>query len=154
MELGSLVCTPSDPKCDECPLAGVCAAYAAGLQHKIPRPKAKQQYTELREAAVVIRRNGRVLMRECGAGERWAGLWDFPRFALEAEGPLFAREEIVDKVREQTGVTCSPGPLRQDHQARRHALSHHARLLPRRVMCPAARRTRGGFRSRSWPICR
>jgi A/G-specific adenine glycosylase len=108
MELGSLVCTPTDPRCDECPLAGVCAAHAAGLQHKIPRPKAKQQYTDVREAAVVIRRNGRVLMRECGPGERWAGLWDFPRFALEAEGPLFAKEEIIDKVRKQTGVTCAP----------------------------------------------
>jgi A/G-specific adenine glycosylase len=111
MELGSLVCTPADPKCDVCPLAGVCGAYAANLQYKIPRLKAKQEYTELREAAIVIRRNGRVLMRECGTGERWAGLWDFPRFALEAEGPLFAQQEIVDKVRGQTGIICTPGPL-------------------------------------------
>ncbi|MEX2093864.1 MAG: A/G-specific adenine glycosylase, partial [Pirellulales bacterium] len=111
MELGSLVCTPAEPRCEDCPLANVCAAHAAELQHEIPRPKAKQQYTDLREAAVVIRRNGRVLMRECGEGERWAGLWDFPRFAVEAEGPPFADDEIVSKVREQTGVTCSPGPL-------------------------------------------
>ena len=40
MELGSLVCTPSDPKCDECPLDMLCAANAAGLQHEIPAPKA------------------------------------------------------------------------------------------------------------------
>lgn len=111
MELGSLVCTPTDPRCKECPLTGVCVAFGAGLQDGIPRPKAKQEYTELREAAVVIRRNGRVLMRECLAGERWAGLWDFPRFALEAEGPLFASDEIVSKVRELTGVTCALGPL-------------------------------------------
>ena len=36
MELGSLVCTPVAPKCDECPLATVCAAKAAGLQQEIP----------------------------------------------------------------------------------------------------------------------
>ena len=48
---------------------------------------------------------------QCGEGERWAGLWDFPRFALEAEGPLFAQREIAAKVREQTGITCAPGPL-------------------------------------------
>jgi A/G-specific adenine glycosylase len=111
MELGSLVCTPTEPKCNACPLAGVCAAYAADLQDSIPRSKAKKEYTELREAAVVIRHNGRVLMRECGRGERWAGLWDFPRFALDAEGPLFAAEEIVAKVLAQTGITCSPGSL-------------------------------------------
>ncbi len=108
MELGSLVCTPVDPSCDACPLADVCRAYRAELQHKIPRPKAKQQYTDLREAAVVIRRNGKVLMRECGVGERWEGLWDFPRFAFDAEGPLFAKQEIVEKLRQQTGVTCAP----------------------------------------------
>jgi A/G-specific adenine glycosylase len=111
MELGSLVCTPAEPRCDACPLSDVCAACRRGLQHKIPRPKPKKRYTDLREAAVVIRRNGCVLMRECSDGERWAGLWDFPRFALEAEGPLFTRDEIVAKVREQTGVTCEPGPL-------------------------------------------
>jgi A/G-specific adenine glycosylase len=106
MELGSLVCTPTEPRCDECPLTCVCAAHAAGLQHEIPRPKAKQQYTDLREAAVVIRRNGRVLMRECGAGERWAGLWDFPRFAVEAEDPRALLADIVAKLRQQTGVLC------------------------------------------------
>ena len=111
MELGSLVCTPNDPKCKVCPLNGVCQAYKTGLQHKIPRPKARQQYTELREAAVVIRRADNVLMRRCGEGERWAGLWDFPRFALDAEDPLFAKDEIVTKVCQQTGVTCGPGSL-------------------------------------------
>ena len=108
MELGSLVCTPSEPKCDECPLATLCAANAAGLQREIPRAKPRQMYTELREAAVVVRKNGSVLMRQCGDDERWAGLWDFPRFELEAGGPLFAEREIAAKVAAQTGITCDP----------------------------------------------
>jgi A/G-specific adenine glycosylase len=111
MELGSLVCTPVAPKCSKCPLASLCAAFAAGLQQEIPPAKAPRQYTELREAAVVIRKKRRVLVRRCGEGERWSGLWDFPRFTLQAERPLFAGEEIVTKVRDQTGVTCAPGPL-------------------------------------------
>jgi A/G-specific adenine glycosylase len=111
MELGSLVCTPVEPKCNTCPLNGLCVAHRHGLQHKIPRAKVKQQYTPLHEAAVVVRRNGRVLVRQCGANERWAGLWDFPRFSLEAEGPLSARDEIVERVRALTGVTCSTGPI-------------------------------------------
>ncbi|GAG10844.1 unnamed protein product, partial [marine sediment metagenome] len=45
MELGSLVCTPNEPKCDACPLASLCAANAAGLQKQIPRAKSQQQYT-------------------------------------------------------------------------------------------------------------
>jgi A/G-specific adenine glycosylase len=52
-----------------------------------------------------------VLLRRCGAGERWAGLWDFPRFRVEGEGPLFVSDELVAGVREQTGVTVKPGAL-------------------------------------------
>ena len=43
--------------------------------------KKPKKYTELREAALVIRDSkGRILMRRCAHDERWAGLWDFPRF--------------------------------------------------------------------------
>jgi A/G-specific adenine glycosylase len=111
MELGSLICRPREPNCEACPLSGVCAAHAARLQNVIPRPKPKKRYTNVREAAVIVRKNGRVLMRQCARNERWAGLWDFPRFELEAEGPLFAAEEVVNKVRNQTGITCSKPTL-------------------------------------------
>jgi A/G-specific adenine glycosylase len=50
-------------------------------------------------------------MRRCGEDERWAGLWDFPRFELDADEPLFAQRELVKKVETQTGVTCRPGGL-------------------------------------------
>jgi A/G-specific adenine glycosylase len=108
MELGSLICTPTEPKCRQCPLSCLCAAHLSGLQDAIPKAKAQPTVTEVREAAIVVRRNGRLLMRKCGEGERWAGLWDFPRFALGSTGPLFAREEIAEKVLAQTGVTCAP----------------------------------------------
>ena len=111
MEVGSLVCTPVDPKCDVCPLAGICEAKRTGLQNEIPLAKPRQVFTELREAAVIVRKNGSVLMRQCGPGERWAGLWDFPRFEVDATGLLFAKKEIAEKVAQQTGITCDPGAL-------------------------------------------
>jgi A/G-specific adenine glycosylase len=111
MELGSLVCTPSEPKCPACPLSTVCAAFAAALQQEIPPAKPRPVYANLREAAVIVRKNGSVLVRRCAADERWAGLWDFPRFAIEADGPLFALKEIAAKVASQTGIECAPGGL-------------------------------------------
>src|SRR5262249_21305074 len=36
MELGALVCTPTQPRCAECPLAARCAARRLGLQEAIP----------------------------------------------------------------------------------------------------------------------
>jgi A/G-specific adenine glycosylase len=111
MELGALVCTPLEPKCDVCPVAELCAAQERGLQADIPMSKERQVYTPLHEAAVVVRKNGHVLLRQCTATERWAGLWDFPRFGIESEGPLFARAELVEKVRAMTGITSQPPSL-------------------------------------------
>ena len=111
MELGSLVCKPNNPDCGECPAASLCVANQTGAQAVIPITAQKTKFIDVCEAAVVVRRNGQVLLRRCGESERWAGLWDFPRFALESEGPLFVQEELVVKVQQQTGVTINPGGL-------------------------------------------
>lgn len=111
MELGSLVCVPANPRCTDCPVSVHCTAFQLGVQTEIPKPAVKQKFTDLREAAVVVAKNGHVLVRQCGANERWAGLWDFPRFEITAEGPLFVRDELLAKVREQTGIHAEPGGL-------------------------------------------
>lgn len=111
MELGSLVCTPANPKCDECPVMTLCGAFAAGIQDEIPQLAAKKKPTAVREASVVVRKNGQILVRQRGADERWAGMWDFPRFEITGEGPLFVRDEIITKLHAQTGITAKPGNL-------------------------------------------
>jgi len=111
MELGSLVCKPSNPNCDACPAAALCVTNETGAQASIPLSTKKVKFTEVSEAAVVVRKNGHVLLRQCAEDERWAGLWDFPRFAIESEGPLFVREELIAKVQKQTGVKIKPGNL-------------------------------------------
>ncbi len=107
MELGSLICTPTAPRCEDCPVTAHCVAYELSMQEKIPAAPRKAALTAVREAAVVVRRNGAVLLRQCPEGERWAGLWDFPRFALDGEGPLFVRDELMAKVRGLTGITIT-----------------------------------------------
>ena len=81
MEIGSQICLPRNPLCSVCPLKDLCPTFASGSQSTIPVPKRPKEYTELREAALVIRDiKGRILMHRCAPDERWAGLWDFPRF--------------------------------------------------------------------------
>jgi A/G-specific adenine glycosylase len=109
MELGAVVCKPVAPRCEACPVTAHCAAFQQGLQDELPRLPMKPKPTAVREAAVVVRRNGCVLLRQRGKGERWENMWDFPRFELASEGPLFVREELIAKVREQTGVLIEPG---------------------------------------------
>jgi len=97
MELGSLVCTPKTPDCDHCPLQKLCPTCFDQSSDRIPRPKKKMQYQQVQEVAVVVRhRDGnRILLRQCQADERWAGLWDFPRFAMDIQttDQLTPREE-------------------------------------------------------------
>lgn len=81
MEIGSQICLPKNPLCRLCPLKALCPTFASSSQAAIPVPKRRKTYTELRETALVIHDSkGRILMRRCAPEERWAGLWDFPRF--------------------------------------------------------------------------
>ena len=108
MELGSLVCTPRAPDCAACPLRDLCPTRSAGLQDQIPAATKKVRYEDVREAVVVVRRGPRVLVRQRSADERWAGMWDFPRFAWKPGKPSDCdppHQWLVSQVRELTRVT-------------------------------------------------
>ena len=109
MELGSTICTPRDPRCPQCPVQQLCPTRAAGLQHEIPVSAKKIPYEPLLEAAVVIRHNGRVLLRCCGPDERWAGMWDFPRFPVRRSRGKLLAAEAVQRVAELTGQRIELG---------------------------------------------
>ena len=101
MELGSEICTPRGAACEQCPVAMLCDARRKNVVGRIPRPAARKKYEEVTEVAVVIRLGDRVLLRQCKPGERWAGLWDFPRFAVEAD---YVDGQIVSRTRELVGL--------------------------------------------------
>jgi A/G-specific adenine glycosylase len=114
MELGSLICTPRNPQCKACPLESLCPTHKLGLQARIPALRRKMAAEKLCEAAVVVERKGVVLLRRCGDDERWAGLWDFPRFRLLLKETSARRKQktadnardrqIIDGVQNQVGV--------------------------------------------------
>lgn len=80
MELGSQVCTSLTPDCRSCPVQKFCQAARTGTQERYPQRNKRPATTRLREVAVILMRRGSVLLRQCREGERWAGLWDFPRY--------------------------------------------------------------------------
>jgi A/G-specific adenine glycosylase len=111
MELGREVCKSRGPLCESCPVASLCGAFQRGLQDRIPRLKAKPKIEEVHEAAVIVRRRGRVLLIKRGDSGRWAGLWDFPRFPLDGEHPAARRKELINGVRRLTGIEIAPSEL-------------------------------------------
>ena len=84
MDIGSQICRPQEPDCERCPLRTCCAALALGQQNELPRRKPRVPITAIDEICVVIRRRNRYLLRRRTVGERWAGMWDFVRFEVDA----------------------------------------------------------------------
>lgn len=79
MELGALVCLPTNPLCDECPLAANCQAKLKNLQEKIPPPKKKPLIEEVREVGVVVRNGSRILLCQRPTdSRRWQNMWEIP----------------------------------------------------------------------------
>ena len=105
MELGSLICKPRAPSCGMCPVAELCPTRAQGLQEEIPPPARKPTMESIHVAAAVIRRRNEVLLVRNPDGERWAGLWDFPRFELAGVSTSPTPERLAELVTERTGLT-------------------------------------------------
>lgn len=82
MDIGATVCRPVNPDCQACPVAACCGAFKSGRQAEIPMAKSRQPITDVVEVCLALQRRGQVLLRQCGEGQRWSGLWDFPRFEL------------------------------------------------------------------------
>ncbi len=77
MDLGSLICTRSKPKCDECPLQSGCLAYSLNEQANYPQKKPKKVTPEKSTIMVIPRVNNEVLMEKRPPTGIWGGLWCF-----------------------------------------------------------------------------
>lgn len=103
-DLGRLVCQPTEPRCDECPLAKFCNAYDRSLQNAIPILKKKPAPILRTDVAFWISRGDLkgsrvpsspgfpesptdVLIMRRPPWALWSGLWDFPR--LEVIDPRY-----------------------------------------------------------------
>ncbi|MFO0804218.1 MAG: A/G-specific adenine glycosylase [Gemmataceae bacterium] len=140
MELGALICSPASPRCSECPVAKFCQANRDGTQDRIPPPKRAKDVVQVREAAIVIRSRGKVLLcrRPADAG-RWQNMWEFPHAELgEAEDTLSGAARIAESL---TGLRVELG---QELTIVRHTVTHHAITMA----CFEANRRSGRFRGR------
>jgi len=99
MEIGSQICLPKNPLCLVCPLHRMCPTYESGEQAEIPSPKPAKVYEDRTEAALLIHHPKKgYLVRLCLPEERWAGLWDFPRFDVST---LASGESIEESLAAQ-----------------------------------------------------
>jgi A/G-specific adenine glycosylase len=88
MELGQTVCTKQNPRCDICPLQGICGAYAAGSQTLAPAPKKPMAYEDVRMHLWLLLNEGRIGLVQRSADAKFLGGTLGLPTALEREGRL------------------------------------------------------------------
>jgi len=78
MDLGSLVCTRSAPKCEACPVAAQCIARKERRIHELPAPRARKALPTRRATWFVFLHKKEVLLERRPSAGLWGGLWTFP----------------------------------------------------------------------------
>lgn len=138
MELGALVCTPTAPHCQKCPLAARCAAWQSGQPESFPARTPPPQVVQIQEAAIVVRRGREVLLAQRPSVGRWAGLWEFPHGPLQdGESQEAAARRLLIQL---TGLHAKLGT---ELLAIRHSITRYRIALT----CFDALHIRGEFRS-------
>jgi A/G-specific adenine glycosylase len=79
MDLGALVCTRSNPQCDQCPIETNCKAALRGEQSLFPGKKPKKAIP-VRESIFLMLRSpeGDILLQQNPPAGLWGGLWVMP----------------------------------------------------------------------------
>jgi A/G-specific adenine glycosylase len=78
MELGALVCIPSQPRCPKCPVRTFCKANMLGLQNNIPESGSKRKYERATVVALLLERSGRFLLTSHNTCSFIPGKWGLP----------------------------------------------------------------------------
>ena len=121
MELGALVCTPSTPLCDRCPLQDVCRAHAAGTEDDYPiTPESEPvPHHDIAVGLVFDDAGDELLIQRRPDEGLLGGLWEFPGGKQEEAESLetACRREL----KEELGIDVSI----DDHfYTLSHAYSH------------------------------
>ena len=85
MDLGSMICTPKNPRCLLCPLMKICEARQHGTQDLRPVLKPKKVVPQYVHAAAVIIQRGRVLLAQRPLDGLLGGMWEFPNARVNAD---------------------------------------------------------------------
>jgi A/G-specific adenine glycosylase len=82
MELGALICTARQPRCDLCPVARFCVALREDRIEALPTASPRVQASHRHVAAFVFEHNGCFLVRQRHGDTVNAHLWEFPNIEL------------------------------------------------------------------------
>lgn len=125
MELGSTLCSPRLPQCRACPLSAWCGGYQQGRPEAFPvRPPTKIRPHREIAAAVIRRKDGRILIAQRPADGLLPNLWEFPGGKRQRGETL--RECCAREIQEELSIGIAVGRKLERVE---HAYSHFSVTL-------------------------
>jgi len=115
MELGALVCTPTAPQCDACPLTEFCKARRLGLQEEIPGKSPTPPEKVIQEVGVVVCKKHRILLVQRPTRGRWACMWEFPHDQIRTSESLDSAARRITRKMLALQVRLGPELLTLKH---------------------------------------
>lgn len=115
MELGATVCGPNTaPRCDDCPVSGLCLGRQRGTAETLPVKKAKKERRVEEKTVFLLMRDRKIALRKRPKTGLLAGLWEFPN----VEGTL--DETAAGAAVEAVGLSVIDWAEPPDGQAHLH----------------------------------
>lgn len=97
MELGALVCTPKNPRCNICPLQLYCSAYKNRTIDRFPVKIKKNKAKPLNLHFLQIILNGeKTFLTKRNEQNIWQGLFEFPNF--ESDSKTVTKSRIIEEL--------------------------------------------------------
>jgi A/G-specific adenine glycosylase len=98
MELGATLCTPRNPRCNECPVSRWCRALQLGIAAKLPVAGKKRARVRLQiAAAVLLDPRGRTILVKDPADKDaapFSRLWQFPAVRVSRDPATELRQHL------------------------------------------------------------
>lgn len=93
MEFGAMQCVPQNPDCGKCPLKKGCKALAKNWVSYLPVKSQKNKIRTRYFNYLVVRKQGKILIKKRTGNDIWKNLYDFPMIETKKElkKPLLSR---------------------------------------------------------------
>jgi A/G-specific adenine glycosylase len=94
MDLGASLCLARNPRCDACPVATDCVAFATGRVDELPGRKRSRRRPRRRASLLAVILRGEVLLEKRPSPGIWGGLWSLPEMPVNARPAEFLRKRF------------------------------------------------------------
>ena len=134
MEFGALQCTPSAPRCADCPLSDSCMALQQGKVDDLPVKQHKTKVTNRYFNYIYVRMGAYTFINKRTGDDIWKNMYELPLIetdvSVDKDERMFLHK-LKDVLTENTSDRCEELHIRLMKSGVRHVLSHrvlHANL--------------------------